>query len=85
MIVKEIERGGIPAAHITAMVSVSRQIGANRVVTGTKIPHPLGDPNVPPEADLTIRREIVKCALTALQSEVSAPTIFVPNVSFTSG
>jgi glycine reductase len=64
---------------------VGKQIGANRVVTGTKIPHPCGDPNLPQENDQALRREIIKCALNALQTDVEEPTIFVPNVSFTSG
>lgn len=64
---------------------VGKQIGANRVVTGTKIPHPCGDPNLPPEDDRHLRREIVKCALDALQSDLEGPMVFVPNVSFTSG
>lgn len=82
---KEIERGGIPVALITALPIVGKQIGANRVVSGTKIPHPCGDPNLPPEDDQALRREIVKCALDALRTDVEGPTIFVPNVSFTSG
>ena len=80
MIVKEIEREGIPVAYITAMTMVSKQIGANRIVNGIKIPHPCGDPNLPPEEDRALRREIVKCALTALQTDVDGPTVFVPNV-----
>ncbi len=85
MIAKEIEKAGIPVAHITAMTMVSKQTGANRVVTGTKIPHPCGDPNLPPEDDRALRREIVKCALGTLQTEVSGSTVFVPDISFTSG
>ena len=85
MITKEIEKEGIPVAHITAMTMVSRQIGANRVVTGTKIPHPCGDPNLSSEDDRALRREIVACALGALKTEVDESTVFVPDVSFTSG
>ena len=72
-------------ALITALPMVGKQIGANRVITGTKIPHPCGDPNLPTEDDQKIRREILKCALGALQTNVPGPTVFVPNVSFTSG
>ncbi len=72
-------------ALITALPMVARQIGANRVVTGTKIPHPCGDPNLPPVDDRNLRREIVKGALGALQADVEGPTVFVPAVSFTSG
>lgn len=72
-------------AYITAMSMMAKQLGANRVVTGTKIPHPCGDPSLPPEADKALRREIVNCAMTALQSDVDGQTIFVPDATFTSG
>jgi len=85
VIAKEIEREGIPVAFITAMSMIGKQTGANRTVAGVKIPHPCGDPNLPVEADLALRREIVKCGLDALQTDVSGPTVFVPDVVFTSG
>lgn len=72
-------------AIVTAMTMLAKQIGANRIITGVKIPHPCGDPTLPKKADLTVRREIVKCALSALQSDVSSPTVFVPDVKYTSG
>ncbi len=85
MIAREIERGGIPVVLITAMTMLGKQIGANRIVIGTKIPHPCGDPTLPEEADQGLRREIVKCALSALQTDVSAPTVFVPDVKYALG
>lgn len=85
MIAKEIERGGIPVAFITAMTKMATQVGANRIVTGVKIPHPCGNPDLSAEADLAFRQEIVKCALRVLQTDVSGPTVFVPDVTFVSG
>ena len=85
MIVKEIERAGIPATLITTMTMRGKQIGANRIVMGTKIPHPCGDPNLPSESDRALRRKIINCVLDVLQTDVSGPTVFVPNISFTSG
>ena len=85
MLAREIERGGVPAVLITAMTMVGKQIGANRIVTGTKIPHPCGDPNLPGEADRALRREIVRCALSALQTDVAGSTIFTPEVKYTKG
>ena len=82
---KEIEREGIPVAIITALPVVAKQIGANRVVSGTKIPHPCGDPNLPPKDDRTIRKEIVKMAFEVLQKDIEGPTIFTADVKFTSG
>ena len=85
MIAKEIEREGIPVVLITAMTMLGKQIGANRIVNGVKIPHPCGDPTLPEEADLALRREIVKCALSVLQTEVSSPAIFTPDVKYALG
>ena len=85
MLAREIEREGIPVAHITAMTMLAKQIGSNRVVTGTKIAHPCGDPTASELTDLSIRRKIVECALTALTTEVSGPTIFVPDMQYTLG
>ena len=85
MIAREIEKAGVPVAFITAMSMMAKQLGANRVVTGIKIIHPLGDPNLSAEADLALRREIVNTALSALQTEVDGPTIFAPDVTPVSG
>jgi betaine reductase len=85
VIVREIEKAGVPVAFITAMSMMGRQLGANRIVTGTKIPHPMGNPNLTGEADLALRKEIVKTALKALQTNIEGPTIFAPNITVTSG
>lgn len=85
MIAREIEKRGIPVVLITAMTMLAKQLGAKRIVTGTKIPHPCGDPTLPEDADRVLRREILKCAFKALQTDVSGPTIFVPDVKYASG
>ena len=85
MLAREVEKEGMPIAYITAMSSLGKQTGAHRVITGRNIPHPCGDPNLPEEADKALRREIMKSALSALQTDVEGPTVFVPDVSFTSG
>lgn len=55
------------------------------MVTGTKIPNPCGDVNLPPEDDRELRREIVKCALEALQTNLNSAKTFIPKINFTSG
>ena len=72
-------------AHITAMATLAKQMKSNRIVSGTKIPHPCGDPNLPVSADRALRREIVRTALKTLQTEVSGPTVYAPDISYTSG
>ena len=46
---KEIERAGIPVAHICSIITISQTVGANRIVPAVAIPHPLGNPRLPPE------------------------------------
>jgi len=45
-------------------------------VKGVKIPHPCGDPTLPPQIDETLRHSIVATALKALATEVEATTVF---------
>ena len=85
MITKEIERGGVPVAFVTAMTKMAQQVGANRIVAGTKIPHPCGNPDVSAVADFALRREIVNCALRALQTDVAEPTVFIPETVHLTG
>ncbi len=68
----------MPVVIISAMDQLAQQVGASRVVVGRKIPHPCGDPNLPHQFDLEIRKEIVTTALQALMTSVSSPTIFRP-------
>ncbi len=75
----------MPVAFITAMTIMGKQLGVNRLVTGTKIPHPCGEPSLSVDDDKALRREIVMCALKALEKDVEGPTVFEPNVTFTSG
>ena len=82
MIAKEIEREGVPTGVITAMVMVAQQAKASRIIRGVKIPHPCGDPSLPEESDRFLRREIVKTALRALETDVSGPTEFLPDVGY---
>jgi glycine reductase len=78
VLAREIEREKIPVALITAMSSLGQQMGANRIVKGISIPHPCGDPSVPPETDKAIRQKILQSALEALQTDVGGPTVFTP-------
>ena len=81
MISKELDRAGLPVALITAMYPVAEQVGASRVVKAVSIPHPCGDPSLPPELDGQLRREIVETALNALEADIKATKVFLPNMS----
>lgn len=61
---------------MSALPKLAMQAGANRVVHGVKIEHVCGDPELPPERDVRLRRRIVEQAIVALQTSVSRPTVF---------
>lgn len=81
MISKELDRAGMPVAVISAMYPLAEQVGAGRIVRGVRIPHPCGDPSLPPEADARLRRGIVETALRALRTEVKKPSLFLPDMA----
>jgi len=74
--VKEIERTGIPVAHMCTVVPISLTVGANRIVPTIAIPYPLGDPALPPADEKALRRKLVQNALAALCTEVEEQTVF---------
>ena len=61
---------------ISAMPALALNVGANRVVKGSRIEHVCGDPALPPEQDRAVGRQVVTAALTALRTEVRGPTLF---------
>lgn len=65
-------------AIVTPMAPMSKLIQGHRITLGVSIPHPCGDPHLPPEADRALRRDIVHTALQSLIREVKEPTIFEP-------
>lgn len=76
--VKEIERAGIPVVHMCTITPISMTVGANRIVPTVAIPHPLGNPALPHEEEVALRRKLVETALRALATPVSGQTIFEP-------
>jgi betaine reductase len=74
---REIERvAQIPVAQIATIVPIMLTVGANRIVPGVAIPHPVGNPEAGPEEDKKVRRKLVLRALKALQTEIFGQTIF---------
>jgi betaine reductase len=61
---------------ISAMPALALNVGAPRVVKGSRIEHVCGDPALPPEQDRAVGRKIVTTALQALGTAVVAPTLF---------
>lgn len=76
MLAKEFERAGLPTALVTAIPAIAESLGVHRIVTGTAVSYPFGDPELPPEAERDLRREVVERALTAVRTAVDQPTVF---------
>lgn len=73
---KEIERVGIPTVHMCSIVPISLTVGANRIVPTIAIPYPLGNPELPLNKEKELRKDLLKKALTALQTKIEKQTIF---------
>jgi glycine reductase len=54
---------------VTSVVPVAKMVGANRVVQGHGIVHPLGNPELPPDEEKQLRERILRQAFEALQKE----------------
>ena len=78
MIAKELDRAGVPAAHLCTMLNVSKGAGGNRIVPSRSVLYPTGDPDLSPEEEYGLRQKIVKAALRAIGTETSGPQIFEP-------
>ena len=73
---KELEKAGIPTAHITAMTPVALGVGSLRVIQGKEIVSPLGNARMESPAEKEMRLGLVTKALEALQTKVTEPTLF---------
>jgi glycine reductase len=73
VLTKELERVGLPTAHVCALTPVAIMVGSNRIVPAASVVHPVGDPHREPEAEKAFRRGIVEEALKALQHRDNPP------------
>lgn len=73
---KEIERVGIPTVHMCSIVPISLTVGANRIVPTIAIPYPMGNPELPLNKEKELRKDLLKKALTALQTKIEKQSIF---------
>lgn len=74
--VKEIERKGIPAAHITNMTAVARVIGSNRIIPGAAITNPCSDVDLSVQDQLAMRENYMKRAVKAITADIEEQTFF---------
>jgi glycine reductase len=62
--------------HVCSIVTISKTVGANRIVPSIAIPHPMGDPALSQDAELELRRDLLERALRALETRVDQQTVF---------
>lgn len=76
MLAKEFEREGIPTVFVTALPTIARMVGANRIVRGIAITNPTGDPSLTPRDEGALRLALVRRALELLTTEVEPRTVW---------
>jgi glycine/betaine/sarcosine/D-proline reductase family selenoprotein B len=67
---------GIPTVFVTALPTIGRMVGANRVLRGVSITHPTGDPSLAVGEEHAVRRRIVERALEMLATDVEPRTVW---------
>jgi len=73
---RELERLGLPSVVITALPSIARMVGANRILRGVAITNPTGDPDLAAADERALRQRIVDRAIEMLQTKVPPRTIW---------
>ena len=61
---------------VTAMTSMAKVAGANRILASGLIPHTLGDPTKTPEDEFGWRTRQVRKALSAVATPITEAQIF---------
>ena len=61
---------------MASIVPISQSVGANRIIPTVAIPHPLGNPTLPHDEEVEVRRKLVNKALEALKTDVKEQTVF---------
>ncbi len=74
--VKELEKAGIPTAHITNMTPVAKVTGSNRIIPGTAIKHPCSDVELTLDEQKKMRRDFMERALKAVSTDITEPEFF---------
>jgi len=76
VITKELERAGLPTVQISTMTPIALMVGANRVIPGAGIVHPVGNIDLDTKSEKQLRRDMVRKALEALEEKVEEQTLF---------
>ena len=74
--VKEIDRAGIPIAHITNLAPIARVTGSNRIITGIALVSPCSDVSLPVDEQKKMQKKFVTRALNAISTGIKEQTFF---------
>ena len=55
---------------------LAESVGVLRIVQGNAVTHPFGDPDLDLADELEYRRRVVETAVSALEADISEPTVF---------
>ena len=61
---------------VTALPTIARMVGANRILRGVAITHPVGDPSLAADEEHDLRVTIVRRALEMLATQVEPRTVW---------
>ena len=61
---------------VTCLSNVATQVGAGRIMAGSKFHYPVGNPDLTADEELAWRSDLMTKALRALQSPAAATTVF---------
>ena len=61
---------------VTALPTIAQMVGANRILRGVAITHPVGDPSLGQRDEHALRVAIVRRALEMLATEVEPRTVW---------
>lgn len=67
MIVRELEKAGIPTVQVCNMTPVADAVGVQRIWKSVSIKYPLGTPQLPAELELVERVRMTREALKMLE------------------
>ena len=64
---KELERSGLPVAHVTNLTKIAEGIGSKRILKGNSVVHVLGDPKLTHDMEVSYRENMLMKAFSLLQ------------------
>lgn len=72
---KELERAGLPVVQICTMVNVALSVGSNRVLPGTSVLYPVGNPEKSLDEERQLRRRMLERAVDAVRKRIDEAVV----------